>query len=116
VFGTPFTIVGIPTKSVNLDQSIAALRDLVELAYRSEVLPARKADTTPRQRVPTLTERDSSILSATLPNARFLPGDVTSEVYQHLAADLVLPVLTGQKKPKDAAADAQKLIDAAMAG
>jgi ABC-type glycerol-3-phosphate transport system substrate-binding protein len=114
-FGTSFTIVAIPKKVANLDQSIAALRDLVELANQSEVLAARRTDTSPRQRVSSLSERDSSVLTAALPNARFLPGDVSPEVYQHLAADLVLPVLTGQKKPKDAAADAQKLIDAAMA-
>jgi ABC-type glycerol-3-phosphate transport system substrate-binding protein len=114
VFGTPFTIVGIPKKSANLDQSIAALRDLVDLADRSEILPARKTNTTPRQRLATLSDGDSNVLTTTFPKARFLPGDVASDVYQLVAANLVLPVLTGQKKPEEAAADAQRLIDVAM--
>jgi ABC-type glycerol-3-phosphate transport system substrate-binding protein len=115
-FGAPFAIVGIPTKSANRDQSIAALRDLIDLADQSEALSARKTSTRPRQRVASLTDHDSTVLATTIPTARFLPGDVTYDVYQHLAADLVLPVLTGKKKPQDAAADAQKVIDAAMAG
>jgi hypothetical protein len=39
--------------------------------------------------------------------ARFLAGDVTSDVLQLVAKELVLPVLLGQKKPPDAAHDAQ---------
>jgi ABC-type glycerol-3-phosphate transport system substrate-binding protein len=88
---------------------------LIDAFEPGAFLPARKSVTDLRAIDPLITERDAEVLSASLPIARFLPGDVRLPILEQVAKELVLPVIMGKKKPQDAANDAQKAIDAMMA-
>jgi len=113
--GTVFSLLAIPTRAPNPDLSLTALHDLLDATDLAGVMPPRKTIKNLHQVSTLITEEDSKVLLASLATARFLPGDATGDVLDHVAKELVLPILTGKKKPQDAANDAQKLIDADMA-
>jgi ABC-type glycerol-3-phosphate transport system substrate-binding protein len=115
VLGATWTILGIPANAANPDQSFAALGLLLDAFEPGAFLPARRSVADLRAIDPLITARDAEVLSASLPIARFLPGDVGLPILDLVAKELVLPVIMGKKKPQDAANDAQKAIDALLA-
>ena len=115
VLGMAWTILGIPTTAAQPDQSLASLRTLWEAFEPGSFLPARKTGPDLRAISSLTTDRDAKVLSASLDIVRFLPGDVGAPILELVAKELVLPVVSGKKKPQTAANDAQKAIDAAMA-
>jgi maltose-binding protein MalE len=114
VLGAVWTIIGIPSKVADPERSLTALRAL-RVAAPATLVPALRTPA-PNLRLIEghLTERDAQVLSTSLDVARFIPGDVDLTILELVASQMVLPVVTGKKKPQDAANDAQKAIDKAM--
>ena len=107
-------MVGIPRQAPDLAHSLNALRGLVDAAAGSLFLPVRRADDL---RAPELMLREPEAvgLQAALSAARFVPGDFPFEVVGVLSREYILPILTGKKRPAEAARDARPLVDAELA-
>jgi ABC-type glycerol-3-phosphate transport system substrate-binding protein len=107
-------MVGIPKQAPDMAHSLNALRGLVDATAGSLFLPVRRADDL---RAPELMLREPEgvgLLSA-LAAARFVPGDFPFEIVGVLSREYILPILTGKKRPAEAARDAQPLVDAELA-
>jgi ABC-type glycerol-3-phosphate transport system substrate-binding protein len=113
--GAVWTILGIPAKATDPDRSLNALHALRDVIRETLVPAMRKPTPNLRAVSGRMTERDAEVIGASLDVARFLPGDLDLTTLELVASKLVLPVVTGKKKPQDAANDAQMAIDAALA-
>jgi multiple sugar transport system substrate-binding protein len=108
-------MVGIHRRAPDEGRSIVALRALLEASKQTMVLPTRRGISDLRKLNSFLTENDALVLSGAVESARFLPGDLPFfQISPIVERDLVLPVLTGRRTPRQAAEDAQPSIDNAV--
>jgi hypothetical protein len=108
-------MLGIPRIAPDPDLALSALSALAEAARSVLLLPTRKGGPELTAVNGALTPDDASGIAAAHEAARFTPGDLP---YYRIAPivdrELVLPVLTGQKRPEQAANDAQRAVDLAI--
>ena len=107
-------MVGVPKQAPDMTHSLNALRGLVDAAAGSMFLPARRTEDL-RKAEMMLREPEALGLHAALAAARFVPGDLPFQVITVLSREYILPILTGKKRPAEAARDAQPLVDAELA-
>jgi ABC-type glycerol-3-phosphate transport system substrate-binding protein len=117
VFGYAPMMVGIPRNAPRRDLSMEALGALVENVAEGVMMPAgRRTPGAAPGAAEQLTPEDAAVLERIRAAARFLPGDFPYFAVQQLLVDeLFVPMLSGRKKPEQAAADAQSAIDRRLA-
>jgi hypothetical protein len=75
--------------------------------------PTRKGDDI-RKTDNLMAEGDATAFANTMPMLRFVPGDAPSNIGPAVDQELLRPVLLKQKRPQQAARDAQQVIDALL--
>jgi hypothetical protein len=112
---TANVMVAIPTNAPDVAHSLEALRALVDAGPEAFMIPARRGGADPRRVDAALSEAEAEVLKQTAVSARFLPGEAPSSVTRVVVRELVVPVLTGAKRPARAARDALPLVEAEAA-
>lgn len=116
LMGFASILVGIPRGAPDLKHSLNALRGLVEGASEVLVLPARRAAPPLRRMNSFLNENDAAVLSSALRAVRFLPGGFPwMQIAPIVSRELMVPALAGRKSARQAARDAQALVDRRLA-
>jgi hypothetical protein len=117
VFGYAPIMLGIPRTAPHRDLSVEALGALVENVAEGVMMPAgRRTQGAAPGAAEQLAPEDATVLERVRAAARFLPGDFPFYAVQQLLVDqLFVPMLSGRKKPEQAAADAQAALDLRLA-
>ena len=110
VLGFAPLMIGIPKNAPDLAHSMNALRALFEASGLTMFLPPTKKSEDLRKAEGLLAETDVPALQNTLQIVRFFPGD-TPNLGGVIEREFVTPVLSGTKKPAQAAKDAQSVVD-----
>jgi ABC-type glycerol-3-phosphate transport system substrate-binding protein len=111
VLGVAPLMLGVPKNAPDPAHSLNALRAIFESSGVTMFLPPTKNIEDLRKAEGLLAESDGPALQNALQIVRFVPGDAPSGLYSVVEREFVAPVLTGAKKPAQAAKDAQAVID-----
>jgi ABC-type glycerol-3-phosphate transport system substrate-binding protein len=105
------SMLSIPAAAPDPPHSLNGLRAMLDASALSVLLPARKGSNDLRTINQLLTESEATALTDALSAVRYLPTDFPLDgIYGLLWSDYLLPILTGQKDPAQAANDAQPRI------
>jgi ABC-type glycerol-3-phosphate transport system substrate-binding protein len=113
--GFPGIMLGVPKNAPDVDHSANALHGLLDAAALSMILPTRKGVTDLKKVQDLLLDSEAIALSNALGSIRVLPGDFPLEALAVAQTELVVPILSGQKVPKNAVKEAQAPVQAALA-
>ena len=112
VFGDVTSLVGIPQSAPDVDRSVEGLRLLLEANAKVPFSATRQSEPDLLRAEPSLTAEDAAAIGRAFTSARFLPADLPYfTVAGPIELELVRPVVLGQKRPLQAAADAQAMAD-----
>jgi ABC-type glycerol-3-phosphate transport system substrate-binding protein len=105
------TMLSIPANAPDPPHSLNGLRALLDASAVGIYLPARKGADDLRKINELLMESEASALSDALGSVRYLPSEFPGDaILPLLWTNHLTPILTGQKKPAQAAKDAQPAI------
>jgi ABC-type glycerol-3-phosphate transport system substrate-binding protein len=109
-------MLGIARGTRQPDLALEGLGALAEAARQTMLLPVRQGWPDLKSINLVLSAEDVAGMESALGAARFLPGDMPYfRVATAVARELTLPVLTGEKRPAQAANDAQAVVDKLLA-
>jgi ABC-type glycerol-3-phosphate transport system substrate-binding protein len=111
-------MVGVPRGAARRDLAFEALGALAEAIPEGVPIPAgRRAAGAAPGVGDQMSAEDRAVMDRVRASARFLPGDFPYyAVAQAIEDELVVPVLTGRKKPEQAIADARPAMERRLAG
>jgi ABC-type glycerol-3-phosphate transport system substrate-binding protein len=117
VFGIVPLMAGVPRNAPRRDLALEALGALAGAVAEAVLMPAaRRPANAPPPTGEVLPAEEAAVMERSRASARFLPGDFPYfAVAQLLDDELVMPVLTGRKRPEQAAADAQPALNRRLA-
>jgi ABC-type glycerol-3-phosphate transport system substrate-binding protein len=105
------SMLAIPATAPDPPHSLNGLRALLDASAVGVQLPARKGADDLRKINELLTEGEASALSDALNAVRYLPSEFPGDViFSLLSTAYLIPILTGQKDPAQAAKDAQPVV------
>jgi ABC-type glycerol-3-phosphate transport system substrate-binding protein len=105
-------MLGIARGTSQPELALEGLAALSDAALQGLLLPARKGAPSLKEINLVLSGEDVTGMDAALASARYLPGDMPYfRVAPTIARELMLPVLMGEKRPEQAASDAQGAVD-----
>jgi hypothetical protein len=105
-------MIGMARATPQPELALEGLEALSEAGLSSLLLPVRKGALPLKEINMVLSGEDVGGMEAALASARFLPGDLPYfRVAPAVARELSLPVLMGEKRPEQAANDAQAVVD-----
>jgi multiple sugar transport system substrate-binding protein len=105
------SMLAIPAAALDPMHSLNGLRALLDASIAGVFLPARKGTDDLRKVNPLLTDSEASALSDALGTVRYLPGDFPGNaIYPLIWTNYLVPIISGQKDPSQAAKDAQPII------
>jgi ABC-type glycerol-3-phosphate transport system substrate-binding protein len=107
-------LLGVPKNAPDQAHSVNALRAILDASPESMFLPPTRNAVDVRKTDNLMAESDATAFANTLPMLRFLPGDAPTNVAPAVERELLRPVLLKQKRPRQAARDAQQVIDALL--
>jgi hypothetical protein len=113
-FGSVGLMLGVPSRARDVQLSLDSLKALSDASVDLVWVPARRNRVNLRKAEVLMSENDEFTLLSSLNNLRVLPGDFPPEVGEVVLKELLAPVLSGEKRPLQAARHAQLLVQSAL--